>query len=401
MVLLQKEVNMKHLLHFLALFSFLLLTSCSTVDVPENKQFIPVIPKDAVLSSSGKMYRTGLKIPVGFKPDRVIKANLGEPLPATFDWRTQVQLSPIENQASCGSCWAFSTSATFQDVKRIFGETEDLSEQYLLSCANPSEWSCNGGFFAHDAHKSPRGAVLASEYPYTATDSACKSGLNYRWKLTSWAYLPGGENPSVDEIKAAIYKYGPVSIGVAADSAFSNYSGGIFQGSGSTQLNHAVNLVGWGDGYWILRNSWGAGWGENGFMRIKWGANGVGAWANFIVYNKEPEPPGPGPDPDPNPDPEPCDPQPYADTGYGDSIKVRVGATVYLGTKARPGHYYYWTAEPAFDNGAVPKEAKIKYSPRITKRLTVHAVTQCGEATDSVTVNAMKSYNLEMKPEVD
>jgi hypothetical protein len=295
-----------------------------------------------------------------------------------------------------------STSATFQDVKRIFGEKDDLSEQYLLSCTKPGEWNCaNGGFFAHDMHMSPKGAVLASEYPYTGTDSACRSGLNHRWKLSSWAYLPGGENPSVDEIKAAIYKYGPVSIGVAADSAFSNYSGGIFQGSGATELNHAVNLVGWGEGYWILRNSWGAGWGENGFMRIRWTANKVGAWANFIVYNKEPEPPGPGPDPDPNPDPEPCDPQPYADTGYGDSIKVRVGATVYLGTKARPGHYYYWTAEPAFDNGAVPKEAKIKYSPRITKRLTVHAVTQCGEATDSVTVNAMKSYNLEMKPEVD
>ena len=394
---------MKHLLHFMALFSMLSLTSCSTVDISQDKPLITVIPKDAILSSSGKMYRTGLKVPVGFKPKNIIKADLGEDLPATFDWRTKVQLSPIENQGSCGSCWSFSTTATFQDVKRIFGETEDLSEQYLLSCANPSEWSCNGGFFAHDAHKDPRGAVLASEYPYTGTDSACKSGLNYRWKLTSWAYLPGGETPSVNEIKAAIYKYGPVSVGVAADSAFSNYTGGIFRGSGSTQLNHAVNLVGWGTDHWIMRNSWGTGFGEGGYMRIAFNANGIGAWTNFIVYNKEPEPPGPGPDPDPNPnpDPEPCSPQPYADTGYGDAIKVRVGAQVFLGTKARPGTYYYWTAEPDFDNGGKPVEAKIKYRPRVTKRLTVHAVTQCGEATDSVTVHAMQGYRSQAVPELD
>jgi Pyruvate/2-oxoacid:ferredoxin oxidoreductase delta subunit len=389
---------MKHFLYLMALFSGMFLTSCSTVDVLEKQT---IIPKDAVLSANGKIFRTGLKIPLGFKPANIIKADLGEDLPATFDWRTKVQLAPIENQGNCGACWSFCTTATFQDVKRIFGETEDLSEQYLLSCANPTEWSCNGGFFGHDAHKSPRGAVLASEYPYTGTDSACKSGLNYRWKLTSWAYLPGGETPTVNDIKAAIYKYGPISIGVAADSSFSNYSGGIFQGSGSTSLNHAVNLVGWGTDHWILRNSWGSGWGENGFMRIKFGANKVGAWANFIVYNTEPTPgPGPGPDPEPPPPP-PCDPQPYADTGYGDAIKVRVGGQVYLGTKARPGHYYYWTADPAFDNNALPKDAKIKYSPRITKRLTVHAVTQCGEATDSVTVNAMSGYKTEMSPEVD
>ncbi len=397
---------MKHLLHFLALFSLVSLTSCSTVDVPENKQFIPVIPKDAILSSSGKLYRTGLKIPKNFKPDVVIKANLGEPLPATFDWRTKVQLAPAEDQGQCGSCWAMSTSATFQDVKRIFGETDDLSEQYLLSCTKPGEWNCaNGGFFAHDMHMSPKGAVLASEYPYTGTDSACRSGLNYKWKLTSWAYLPGGENPSVEDIKGALFKYGPISIGVAADSAFSSYTGGIFQGSGATQLNHAVNLIGWGTDHWILRNSWGKNWGENGFMRIKFGANKVGAWANFIVYNKEPDPnpdpgPGPGPGPDPEPPP-PCEPQPYADTGYGDAIKVRIGAQVMLGTRARPGTYYYWTAEPDFDNNGKPTEAKIKYRPRITKRLTVHAVTQCGEATDSVTVQAMSGYKTEMSPELD
>jgi hypothetical protein len=371
----------------LFILAALFLGGCATQDVDQ---------KYLLKADDGKTYATGLKIPMGFTP-QVVKSVKVKALPATFDWRQKVQLSPIENQGSCGSCWAFSTAATFQDVKRIFGETEDLSEQYLLSCANPQEWSCNGGFFAHDAHKSPRGGVLASEYPYTASDSACKSGLNYRWKLTSWAYLPGGEYPSVDEIKSAIYTYGPVSVGVAADNAFSNYRSGIFQGSGSTQLNHAVNLVGWGDGYWIMRNSWGTGWGESGYMRIKFGANGIGAWANYVVYNKAPDPepnpnPEPTPDPEPNPDPEPCSPEPYASTGYGDSVKIKSGQQIILGTPQKEGHTYYWTAEPAFDNGARPTTPKIKYQPRITKRVTLHAVTQCGEATDSVTVKVVRGY---------
>ncbi len=380
----------------LIILTALIMGGCATHEIVEQSYLVK--------ADNGKMYATGLKIPMDFAPPTTVKAHLGEDLPATFDWRSKVQLSPIENQGSCGSCWAFSTAATFQDVKRIFGETEDLSEQYLLSCANPSEWSCNGGFFAHDAHKSPRGAVLASEYPYTATDSACKSGINYRWKLTSWAYLPGGETPSVDEIKAAIYKYGPVSVGVAADSQFSSYRSGIFQGSGSTQLNHAVNLVGWGQGYWIMRNSWGAGWGESGYMRIKFGANGIGAWTNFIVYNKAPDP-SPNPDPNPNPEPQPepdpeCEPKPFASTGYGDSITVRKGGTIILGTPSREDHTYYWTAVPEFNGGVEPPYAKIKYAPAIQKRLTLHAVTECGEATDSITVKVARGVRTSKPVEV-
>lgn len=402
---------MNYLLSVLMLFT---LWSCSTeinnqvTDSVMQKGL--VMPENAILSKSGKMYFTGLKVPMGFTPANTMKVSLRETLPVAFDWREKFQLSPIENQGSCGSCWAFSTAATFQDVKRIFGETEDISEQYLLSCANPSEWSCDGGFFAHDAHKAPRGAVLASEYPYTASDSACKSNLNYQWKLTSWSYLSSGENPSVDEIKQAIYKYGPVSVGVAADSTFSSYSGGIFQGSGSTQLNHAVNIVGWGDGYWIMRNSWGASWGENGYMRIKFKANGIGAWANFVVYNGPTPTPDPDPNPNPNPTPEPtpdptpepdCKPLPVANTGYADTVTVRQGAVILVGSKALKGHRYYWTADPAFDGGATPEEAKIKYRPKITKTLTVHAVTKCGEATDSVTVKVASAYQDMLQPELD
>jgi hypothetical protein len=211
----------------------------------------------------------------------------------------------------------------------------------------------------------------------------------------------------VEDIKRALYTYGPLSVGVAVDNAFSSYSGGVFQDTGFRTLNHAVNLVGGGEGYWIMRNSWGSGWGpDGGFMKIAFGANGIGAWANYVVYEKNPNPtpdPTPDPKPNPDPDPQPCSPKPYADTGYGDSITVRNGANILMGTKPRAGHRYYWTASPAFDNGAQPQEAQIKYKPRVTKRLTIHAVTQCGEATDSVTVKLLSGYldSGKVVPELD
>jgi hypothetical protein len=409
MALYKKGGFMSKLFSFLFPFLTVFLFSCSHVDPKE----IPVIstnpiPMNAVISSSGKLFYTGLKIPQGFKPKNVRPAYVkGEELPAAFDWRDKVELMPIRSQGSCGSCWSFSTVATFEDSRRIQGEKEDLSEQYLVSCNNEG-WSCNGGFFAYDYMMAPKGGISEASYPYTATDSACKGGLNYGAKIKSWAYLPGGDNAgdNINEMKAAIFKYGPIGVGVAVDSNFSNYSGGIFKDTGYRSLNHAVNIVGWNDaegGYWIMRNSWGN-WGENGFMRIAYKANGIGAWSNYVVYEKDPNPnPDPTPDPKPNPDPQPCSPKPYADTGYGDSITVKNGASILMGTKPRAGHRYYWTASPAFDNGAVPQEAQIKYKPRVTKRLTVHAVTQCGEATDSVTVKLLSGYldSSKVVPELD
>jgi hypothetical protein len=371
--------------------SIIIMFGCSTA---KKENFSTPVYSGTVKDSSGNVYHTGLKVPVNFKPANVVsalKTQVGA-LPETFDWRTKVTLAPIENQGSCGSCWAMSTSATFQDVLRVKGEIRDLSEQYLLSCTKPGEWNCaNGGFFAHDMHMAPRGGVDAKDYPYTGTDSACKSGLTYHQQIAKWSYLAGGENPSVDEIKSALVQYGPLSVGVAVDDAFSNYKGGIFKDTGYRQMNHAVNLVGWGVDHWIMRNSWGN-WGESGYMRIAFGANGIGGWANFVEYVGT----GPNPDPQPTPDPTPppppppgpdCKPLPIASTGFGPSIWLRQGQAVKIGMKARVNTTYKWTAEPAFDGGAVPTSAMISFKPVITKTLTIHATNPCGEAVATTKVN--------------
>ena len=116
---------------------------------------------------TSQKYSTGLKFAKGWSK----KVKKDKPsfravtLPRHFDWREQVKLSPIKDQGNCGSCWAFSTVATFQDVMIVKGSgVNNLSEQYLVSC-NKDNWSCDGGWFAHDYHKSPLGAVLASYTP--------------------------------------------------------------------------------------------------------------------------------------------------------------------------------------------------------------------------------------------
>jgi C1A family cysteine protease len=240
-------------------------------------------------------------------------ADLG--LPSSFNWCDQNGCTPIKNQGSCGSCWAFSTVATFESVININdGDTVDLSEQYLLSC-NDDGWSCDGGWWAHDYHQSKKvsgqteaGAVLESDYPYEGQDTSCGPDYPKAYNIDSWHYVCGSESctPTTDQIKQAIYDHGAVSVAVCSET-MSSYSGGIFTDSCSN-LDHAVNLVGWDDdgGYWIMRNSWGTNWGESGYMRIKYGVSGIGSNANYVVYGDNTDP-DTDPDPDPEPEPEPTD----------------------------------------------------------------------------------------------
>lgn len=373
---------------FLAFIPLILSLSCSTTE----KKSQPI----SFIGASGEIYSTGLVVPENFKPANVKSARDGlrGDLPAEFDARVKGYKSS-ESQGNCGSCWAFSMSATVQDAfKYQTGKDYDTSEQHILSCTKPGEWTCNGGFFDYSRHMAPYGGVAGSAWPYSGTDEACRGGLNHQLKIKQWSYTPGGEYPSIEEIKAAIYRWGIVSVGVAADNAFSNYSGGVFQGSGSTQLNHAVNLVGWGKNHWILKNSWGANWGEGGgYMRIRFGANGVGAWANYVVFDDTPTPdPDPNPNPDPKPDPD-CKPKPVASTGFGPSIWIRSGQTVRIGMKPRKDTSYYWTASPPFDNSGKPEVSMIDFRPAITKTLTLYATNKCGTATASTTVNVSKNIS--------
>ncbi|HVP99995.1 MAG TPA: C1 family peptidase, partial [Candidatus Thermoplasmatota archaeon] len=218
-------------------------------------------------------------------------------LPTRFDWRVLGGCTPIKDQDGCGSCWAFGTVAPLEcNILIRDHKVVDLSEQWLVSC-NRDHWGCNGGWYAHDYHQwktdkyNGTGAVLEQDFPYTATDAPCNGPYQHPYRIDSWHYIGFSQSiPPVDSIKQAIMAYGPVSVSCAVTSAFAAYTGGVFNTNDPhATINHCVALVGWDDtqgahGVWFLRNSWGAGWGEQGYMRIEYGVCKVGYGACYVEY---------------------------------------------------------------------------------------------------------------------
>ncbi len=224
-------------------------------------------------------------------------------VPSSFNWCDQGGCTPIRDQGQCGSCWAFSTVGPLESAILRAGEgAKDLSEQYLVSC-NVEGWGCNGGWWGHDYHEwkfSPpevdAGAVYESAFPYTATDAPCAREYGTNEQIADWVYVGSSSSvPATDAIKQAIVDHGPVSAVVCVNTAFQLYQEGVFNPTQPCrQTNHAIVLVGWDDsrGAWRLRNSWGTGWGEDGYMWIAYGKSIVGYGANYVVYGSAPPPAG-------------------------------------------------------------------------------------------------------------
>jgi len=223
--------------------------------------------------------------------------NLIEPsisLPPSFDWREQGGVTPVKDQGNCGSCWAFGTVAPLESAIKIKeGKTVDLSEQWLVSC-NKDYWGCDGGWWAHDYHEWKKGscggtgAVLESDFSYSASDESCNGPYQHPYILENWAFI-GSEygTPVKSAIKQAIIDYGPVSASVRATSDWNYYNGGVYNNDAVGRVNHAITIVGWDDamgsnGVWIIKNSWGSGWGDNGYMYIEYGCSSIGYSACYV-----------------------------------------------------------------------------------------------------------------------
>jgi C1A family cysteine protease len=207
---------------------------------------------------------------------------------------------PIEDQGQCGSCWSFaSTGAVENELNILHSAHVNGSEQYLVSC-NVDGWGCQGGnpFGALDYYISKvpsgepaAGLVYEADAPYFAFDAPCGGPYQHHEKIQSWSFIdPNSSIPAPALIKQAIYDHGPVVAGICAGTAMQSYTGGVFRTDESSQCgpssgNHAILLVGWDDSTqsWILRNSWGAGWGESGYMHIGFGVSSVGLYAAYVV----------------------------------------------------------------------------------------------------------------------
>jgi C1A family cysteine protease len=206
-------------------------------------------------------------------------------LPLEFDWRDYDAVSSIKNQGSCGSCWAMAITKSLESARMVLGYPElNLSEQHQVSC-NKKAYGCSGGFMNSAFFVVDPGITDEQNFPYTGRNSACKSNLPIKAKAVKYELLgTSSRSPAVDEIKAAILKYGPVFVTVAAGGSGWGSSGTEVTGCRNSRTNHMVNLVGWTkDKKWIMANSWGTSWKNKGYALMKFGCDKIAEEAGFIL----------------------------------------------------------------------------------------------------------------------
>ncbi len=291
-----KKLVLSGILLFAALFVISFLQGCAedqsmNTSSPDNDQLTDPTKFTFSYSDDALQGRTidelcGLVEPADWRETGIFKDPTLEKTTALPSKYT-APVTSIKNQGNCGSCWSFATvGAVEAKILKSKGVTRNLSEQYLVSC-NTYGYGCNGGWFAYNMLTN--GTPLESCYPYSASDAYCKSGCTKYNGVNSWYYISSSSSvPSTTAIKTAIYNYGAVAAAVYVDSYFSRYTSGVFNRNASGNVNHAIMLVGWDDskGAWKLKNSWGTGWGESGYMWIKYGCQKVGYGANYVYSVK-------------------------------------------------------------------------------------------------------------------
>ncbi|MCX5894371.1 MAG: hypothetical protein NTZ51_00855, partial [Proteobacteria bacterium] len=201
-------------------------------------------------------------------------------LPARFDWRDNNggnYVTPIKDQAYCGSCWTFAGTAALESAVLIAahqpGTPLDLSEQVLVSCMGVT--GCSGGYIEDPAtFFSTTGLSRESCYPYQATDYSCTPCDQWQddtFKVESWSWVSYSQTTDLSAIKYALYRFGPLSVSFNVFEDFDYYTSGVYSHVwGELMGGHAVLIVGWDDAVQalIVKNSWGPSWGEDGYFRI-------------------------------------------------------------------------------------------------------------------------------------
>ena len=247
--------------------------------------------------------------------------------PRRFDWREQGIVTRVQDQAGCGDCYAFATLGSLESRIQIDGGGSfDFSENNLKECSylaansilirQARYGSCDGGNpWLTTNHLTQFGAVLESCDPHIGADVACTTGCPSVKTLLGYRHLASNTVPSVDALKSALQRYGPLYVsmyagggGNAWEQELVAYDGSyVLRYTGTDRSNHAVLLIGWDDdlahdggkGAWKVKNSWGTGWGgtlgvgtEQGYFHLAYGSANLGQYSGAFVEWQDTDPYG-------------------------------------------------------------------------------------------------------------
>ena len=196
-----------------------------------------------------------------------------------YDLRTLNWVSPVKNQGSCGVCWTFATIASLESRCIKNGEgLFDFSEQNIRSCHGfvLTDGTCTGGNPKKSTAYMTRfnGPVLESESPYDTDPASLCDIFTPQYKISGYRALP----KDINTLKEAVLNHGAIYTNMYYDSQYYNSGDYTYYYSGTSSTDHAVTLVGWNDnkltaggtGAWIVKNSWGSSWGENGYFYVSY-----------------------------------------------------------------------------------------------------------------------------------
>jgi hypothetical protein len=236
-------------------------------------------------------------------------------LPSQFCWTNyngHSYIGAVRDQGGCGSCYSFGANACAESTinaaaGRYDANCVDLSESFIIWCVARLSpyidhfYGCDGADYDYFELEGlvQIGACKESAFPYQESDpGSCSHMGDPKVKMSAWYRIPCGD---IDAIKTAIMTYGAVDAAVYVGDSFMYYDGGIYNDTYTDCndtpcyykiTNHAIALVGWndngGNGYWILRNSWGSWWGESGYMRIRYTAAAAACEVAYMVYDPTP-----------------------------------------------------------------------------------------------------------------
>jgi len=247
------------------------------------------------------LYKGLNKVPEGYKSncaEFAVCPNEYVSPPNSWDWRNYNVVTNVKDQGKCGSCWSFSAVGALEGAWAIStNQLYNFSEQQLMDCSRRyGNMACNGGLMNKAfEYAIDNGMCKLEDVPYDAQSEYCTPSVKNCEKIATFSQCYNIPANNERLLREAVYR-SPVAVSIEADTkTFQFYNGGILDSSNcGTELDHGVLAVGYGeeDGkkYWIVKNSWGASWGENGYVRIgrsdsedSEGVCGIAKDASFVI----------------------------------------------------------------------------------------------------------------------